>query len=82
MATFHVKNLAKPTPPLLKRISKTLMALGATLSAFSFGTYFNIEDEKMKNLCYWVGVISVASTSVGVIILNMFVADENDTPTT
>ena len=82
MANFHVKNLTKPTPPLLKRISNTLLKLGATLTTFSVGTYVIVEDEKIKNLAYIVTVVSVSSTALGTIILNMFVADENDTPTT
>ncbi len=79
MATFHVKNLAKPTPPLLKRISNTLLKLGATLTTFSVGTYVIVEDEKIKNLAYIVTVVSVSSTALGTIILNMFVADEPPT---
>lgn len=82
MANFHVKNLTKPTPPLLKRISNTLLKLGATLTTFSVGTYVIVEDEKIKNLAYIITVVSVSSTALGTIILNMFVADENDTPTT
>lgn len=81
MANFHVKNLAKPTPPLLKRISNTLLKLGGTLTTFSFGTYVIVEDEKIKNLAYITACTSLGCTAAGTIILNMFVADENtDTP--
>jgi len=82
MANFHVKNLAKPTPPLLKRISNTLLKLGGSLTAITFGAYVIADDEKIKNLAYIITVVSVSSTALGTIILNMFVADENDTPTT
>ena len=47
---------------------------------FSFGAYVIADDEKIKNL-YIITVVSVLSTVLGTIILNMFVADENDTPT-
>ena len=82
MANFHVKNLVKPTPPLLKRISNTLLKLGGSLTAFTFGTYVIADDEKIKNLAYIISIVSLGCTGLGTIILNMFVADENDTPTT
>jgi len=73
MANFHVRNLTKPTPPLLKRISNTLLKLGGTLTTFSFGGYVIMEDEKMKNLCYITALVSLISSALGGVILNMFV---------
>lgn len=82
MANFHVKNLSKPTPPLLKRISKSLIALSTTLTGSSLVTWAAADDEKIKKLAFIVMATSVGSGALGTLILNMFGVDENDTPTT